>query len=107
MSGDHHRKWSGTWGERVIKNGTIRWYGRILKPLAREPLPQYPPEPAYDGSLDGLRGLFYTYEDDPTKPFHFGGSVFLWGFRDYDDQPNVNKDGYLCWTEWAAAGEKP
>ncbi len=91
----------GTWGWRLIRNGAIRWHGRILRPI--DPFSR---EPAYEGQLDGMWGLFYTYTDDPADQFWFDGQVQLHHLQgEYDEPPRWPKppnapEGYYWWTRW-------
>lgn len=97
--GDSVRKDGGRWGVRTIKNGTIRWCHDTYKvaPIQRDfpdRGPEWQSEPEYDGRLDGLRALFYTYRTGIHE-----GKVFLHSFG--GDWPGPNCiDGYFHWERW-------
>lgn len=83
MTGDRVRRDGARWGIRVIRpGGVVVWLGRKYKlddspadlsveEFSRLPMDErcsnFRPEekhcPRYDGSMDGSKGLFYTYGD--------------------------------------------
>ena len=102
--GDSVRKDGGRWGVRTIHDGKIKWLGRTFEvvPVQRERVDgitgrQYESDPPYDGRLDGLRALFYTYGGG----WH-ADKVFLHSFGSgEDDWPGPNCiDGYFVWEQW-------
>lgn len=70
---DRVRKDGARWGERRIRpGGRVRWLGRdfVLEdgPIPRDEYERADrdaqrqgPRPRYDGTMDGMLGLFYTY----------------------------------------------
>lgn len=95
------------WGERTIRNGSIRFYGKTYRvapterPAGFTGMRSYQSEPPYDGRLDGKRALFYRYSQLYTR---LEDSVFLHSFPPYEPDkdtrdPNVI-DGYIVWERW-------
>ncbi len=102
--GDWIRADGSRFGARTIRDGRIKWLGADYRvaPVQRSH-PEYGPDwqsdPEYDGRLDGLRALFYTY-----PPGTHDGTVFLHSFGPTygdDEWPSPNCiDGYFVWEHW-------
>lgn len=116
MSGSRVRSDGTKWGERVIRDGSIRWWGRTYHVAPEKPAegtPDFVPR-AYDGSLDGLTATFYEYGHTEHFPT-LRDRVYLHSFG--DKWPGPNCDGrYWHFEEWIAEdaagpttinGEKP
>jgi hypothetical protein len=99
--GDHVRYDGGRWGWRIIRpGGRIRWCGSDYRVTARDgavaigsteyethktdqrgwPHGLTGVDVLYDGRLDGMCGLFYTYGDYAA----LADSVFLHSIRGYE-----------------------
>jgi len=84
------RRDGSQWGVRTIRNGTVRFAGKVYRVA-----PITPTELPYDGRLDGKRALFYTYGNYASLT----DSIFLHSFGDEWPGPNCI-NGYFVWHRW-------
>ena len=105
MSRSRRRSDGSLWGERTIRNGQTRFFGKRYRvdPIKRDPKllelgDQWRSEPDYDGRLDGKRGLFYNYGNYPS----LADSIFLHSCPpDPEVWPGLNCiDGYFVRQRW-------
>lgn len=84
-------------GLRKIKNGSIKFFGRVYKPRDE-----------YRGELDGQTWLFIAYEPlEQTKTLAMWGSKELYKAKVFVElenrlrgEKNIMRDGVIKWYIW-------
>lgn len=107
--GDRVTRNNARFGERLIRpGGRVLWLGRYFVPEDGElPVSDFEALPAedrvkwenqakYDGRLDGLKALFYTYGDHHEASKNH---IYLYSVGDEWPGPSCIR-GVFCWETW-------
>lgn len=89
--------WRRAWYRLVDGPTPLDEYAKVtLVPRSHSPLPRY------DGRLDGLRGLFYTYGDISTKGnTALEGRIWLHSIVGAEWPGPACVNGVFCWETFA------